>query len=117
MGEPLRGEIYFVRMPEEKKMRPAIIISPDIRNRLAFDVIIVPLTTTARALPTHVVLKAGEGGLPRQSVAKCEQITTVRKDSLLDRPLGKRLSRERMHQIERAILLAIGVVTIETASG
>lgn len=109
MGEPLRGEIYFVQMPGESKDRPAIIVSPDIRNQLAYDVIIVPLTTTARPLATHVTLGAGEGGLPRLSVAKCEQITTVRKDSLLRGPLGRRVKGTRMHQIELAILRAIGV--------
>jgi mRNA-degrading endonuclease toxin of MazEF toxin-antitoxin module len=109
MDEPRRGEIYLVQFPDEAKARPALIVSPDVRNRLANDVILVPLTTTTRPAPTHVFLEAGEGGLRYLSVAKCEQVTTVPKDLLQRGPLGGRVSLVRMYEIERAIMRAIGV--------
>jgi mRNA-degrading endonuclease toxin of MazEF toxin-antitoxin module len=52
---------------------------------------------------------AGEGGLAHPSVAKCERITTLRRDRLLPRALGGTLSAVRMTEIEKAILRAIGV--------
>jgi len=76
--------------------------SLDIRNRLANDVIVVPLSSVLREAPTHVRLRAREGGL-------CEQITTLRRDHLLPRALGGNLAPARMVEIEKAVLRAIGV--------
>jgi mRNA-degrading endonuclease toxin of MazEF toxin-antitoxin module len=108
---PRRGHVYWVRIPDEPggKRRPALVVSPDGRNRLASDVIVVPVSGVVRDAPTHVRLRLREGGLPRPSVAKCEQITTLRRDRLTPRPLGGAVSSARMLEIEKAILRAIGV--------
>ena len=108
---PRRGHLYWVRIPDEPggKRRPALVVSSDVRNRLASDVIVVPLSTVLREAPTHVRLRVGEGGLRQPSMVKCEQITTLRRDRLLTRALGGALSRTRMVEIEKAILRAIGV--------
>ena len=108
---PRRAHIYWVRVPDEPggKRRPALVVSPDVRNRLANDVIVVPLSSVLRDAPTHVRLRTREGGLQRPSVAKCEQITTLRRERLLPHPLGGGLSAARMIEVEKAILRAIGV--------
>jgi len=108
---PRRAHIYWVQVPDEPsgKRRPALVVSPDIRNRLANDVIVVPISSVLREAPTHVRLRSREGGLQRPSVVKCEQITTLRRDRLLARPLGGALSNARMVEVEKAVLRAIGV--------
>jgi mRNA-degrading endonuclease toxin of MazEF toxin-antitoxin module len=108
---PRRAHIYWVRVPDEPagKRRPALVVSPDIRNRLANDVIVVPLSSVLRPAPTHVYLRRREGGLRRPSVVKCEQITTLRRERLLPRALGSALTATRMIEVEKAILRAIGV--------
>jgi len=108
---PRRGCLYWVLIPDEPggKRRPALVVSPDVRNRLANDVIVVPVSTVLREAPTHVRLRAREGGLPRPSITKCEQITTIRRDRLLPRALGGAVSSARMVEVEKAILRAIGV--------
>lgn len=108
---PRRGHLYWVRIPDEPgaKRRPALVISPDSRNRFASDVLVVPISTTLREAPTHVRLRSREGGLLRPSMAKCEQITTLRRERLLPPPLGGGLLPTRMIEIEKAILRAIGV--------
>lgn len=108
---PRRGHLYWVKIPDEPggKRRPALVLSPDVRNRLASDVIVVPVSSVLREAPTHVRLRAREGGLSRASVVKCEQITTLRRDRLGERPLGGQLAANRMLEIEKAILRAIGV--------
>lgn len=110
-SHPRRGHLYWVRIPDELggKRRPALVVSPDSRNRLAADIIVVPVSSVLREAPTHVRLREREGGLPRRSVAKCEQITTLRRDRLMPRPLGGTLAAVRMVEIEKAILRAIGV--------
>lgn len=108
---PRRAHLYWVRIPDEPrgKRRPALVVSPDSRNRLASDVIVIPISTVLREAPTHIRLRAGEGGLDHPSIVKCEQITTLQRDRLLPRALGGALSAARMTEIEKAILRAIGV--------
>ena len=115
MAFPRRGEIYLVRLPghpTDAKNRPALVVSMDVRNRLANDVIVVPLSTTRRPAPTHVELPAGEGGLKEPSMAKCEQVTTLDKSFLLRGPFAGMISPPFMQEIENAIQRAIGIVVL-----
>jgi mRNA-degrading endonuclease toxin of MazEF toxin-antitoxin module len=81
----------------------------DVRNRLANDVIVVPISTTLRPAPTHVELSAGEGGLKQISMTKCEQVTTLDKSLLIRGPFAGTISSSLMREIEKAIQRAIGI--------
>lgn len=81
----------------------------DVRNRLADDVIVVPLTTSLRPAPTHVLLRHSEGGLYEDSMAKCEHITTLDKTLLLRGPFSDTVGASTMREIEKAIQRAIGI--------
>lgn len=110
---PKRGEIYLVNLPSKPKdikNRPALVVSLDIRNKLANDIIVVPLSTTLRPAPTHVLLQQDEGGLSTASMAKCEQVTTIDKSLLVRGPFADKISEEKMKEIEKAIMIAIGVI-------
>ena len=108
---PLRGCLYWVSIPGERtrKKRPALVVSVDARNRLASDVLVIPASTVRRDSPTHVRLKTGEGGVPKNCVLKCEQITTLPKDLLSEHAMGGELSRPLMEQVERGVLRSIGI--------
>jgi len=109
---PRRGQIYLVTLPGQPgdpKARPALVVSMDVRNRLANDVTVVPLSTTLRPAPTHVELPAGEGGLRETSMAKCEQVTTLDKSFLIRGPFAGAISPGRMQEVEKAIQRAIGI--------
>ncbi len=108
---PLRGCLYWVSVPAEpgKKRRPALVVSVNPRNRLADDVLVVPASTTLRVAPTHVRLRKGTGGLPSDSILKCEQVTTLPKRLLSATALGGPLSGRLLEDVERGILRAIGV--------
>jgi mRNA interferase MazF len=115
MRLPLRGEIWFVQLPvdpPEKGRRPVIIVSIDARNRhqRADTVLVVPLTTSVHLKsPTHVFLPAGETGLQADSGARAEDITVVRKQSLVE-PHGRlrRLSDRRVCELAGKVALAMG---------
>ena len=101
-----RGQIYWAWLD---KRRPALVVSIDARNDRANDVLVVPCSTNLRESPTHVRLLRGEGGLPRDSVLKCEQIGAAEKASLEPTPIGLPIRSGRMAEVERAILRAIGI--------
>lgn len=101
-----RGFIYVARLD---KLCPVLVISPNLRNELASDVIVVPCSTRLLHAPTHVRLGRSEGGMPQASVLKCEQITTVHQDDVRREPLGGPIPAKRLLEVERAILRAIGV--------
>jgi mRNA-degrading endonuclease toxin of MazEF toxin-antitoxin module len=101
-----RGYLYWISLD---KRRPALVLSPDVRNDKARDVIVIPASTVMREGPWHVRLKKGEGGLAAPSVLLCEKITTVPKDCLDATTLGGPLSPARIGEVERAVLRAIGV--------
>ncbi len=101
---PRRGEVYLVRLD---KNRPALVISADALNRHALDVCVVPLTTVGRRkFSLRVQVKPGEGGLRRDSWAKCDQVTALEKNVLLYPPLG-RLTDETLKTIEQGVKLAL----------
>ena len=100
--------MYWARLPGDKR-RPVLVLSPDERNRLASDVIVIPISSVLREGSWHVRLGRKECGLGQPSVAKCEQITTLGVEVIVDRPLGSPISHGPMAQVERAVLRAIGV--------
>jgi mRNA-degrading endonuclease toxin of MazEF toxin-antitoxin module len=112
---PLRGEIWFTQLqtdPPAKGRRPVVVVSLDARNRhdSADTVLVVPLTTSIhKDVPTHVLLAAGETGLPADSTARAEDITVVRKQSLIE-PTGRlrRLSNSRVCELAGKVLIATG---------
>ena len=112
---PLRGDIWFVQLhtdPPEKGRRPVVIVSHDARNRhdRADTVLVVPLSTSVhRDVPTHLYLPSGETGLQADSIARAEDITVVRKQSLTE-PRGRlrQLSDRRVCEIAAKVKLAMG---------
>lgn len=69
---------------EIKKTRPCLIVSPDEINNFLKTVIIVPLTSVPRKLPTRIPIKATTAsGLPNDSYAVLDQLKTVDKSRIL----------------------------------
>ena len=101
---PRRGEIYWLRLD---KSRPALIISNDALNRHAVDVCVVPITSVTHGqFSLRVSIQAGEGGLSKDSWAKCDQVTTVEKRVVAYPPLG-RISARSLQAVEHGIRLAL----------
>ena len=103
---PKRGEIYLVTLDptvgaEISKTRPALVISNDINNQFSETVTVIPITSYVEKIyPFEVFLAAGEGGLSKNSKAKCNQIRTIDKQRLI-KPLGK-INQEKIEAVEEA---------------
>lgn len=90
-----RGDGFWAKLSprsgsEQQGQRPVIILSHDAFNETPSwrSVIVIPCSTSAaqrRRGPTAVLLPAGTGGLPEDSVALCHQITTLDRSKLVRR--------------------------------
>lgn len=111
---PKNGEVWFVNLPNQPddphQPRTAIIVSTDGRNHGATDVMVVPTSSKMiNAHPDlHIVLPKGEGGLPKASIARCEQLTTLSKKFLIQGPLGQPIHLSYRWKIIRAVRRALG---------
>ena len=109
---PRRGEIryaYTLGQPDDHHQpRPVLIVSEDVRNRLTDDIIVVPAFSSGRLGPTRVAVPAGLGGMPRDSVLFCEEVTTIDRDFLRDGPLGPPLPDSLLLLVVEALLRAVG---------
>jgi mRNA interferase MazF len=80
---PLRGEIWMIdldptRGHEQAGKRPALVVSDDVFNSGPAGLIIVlPLTSQAKGIRTHVAVQPPEGGLRKPSYIKCEDVRSV----------------------------------------
>jgi mRNA-degrading endonuclease toxin of MazEF toxin-antitoxin module len=89
-----------------------VIVSLDARNRheRADTVLVVPLTTSVhKESPTHIFLPAGETGLQWDSAARGEDITVVRKRSLIEPQIRLRqLADKRVCELASKVNIAMG---------
>lgn len=116
---PARGEIWSMRIPwqpdDPHQPRPALIVSADVRNRLADDVMVVPIFSQGGDGPTHVRIERGVGGLKRDGVLFCEELTTLDRDFLSRGPWGPAVPRRLVAAVIRAARRALGEAVAEPA--
>jgi mRNA interferase MazF len=93
---------------EQDGMRPALVLSADKFNQGPAElVIVVPMTTTKRAIPAHVLVPAGEAGLRADSYIKCEDLRSISKDRL-ERYMGD-VTYPRIESVERIVRVLLGL--------
>ncbi len=113
---PRQGEIWSVFTPgqpeDPHQPRPALVVSENVRNRMTDDLIVVPLFSEGTLGPTRVAIPAGVSGIKRDSVAFCEEITTIQREFLARGPLGQ-LSRELVSRVVLGVRRALGDVVPE----
>ncbi|CAN5887415.1 type II toxin-antitoxin system PemK/MazF family toxin [soil metagenome] len=89
--KPRRGEVWLVDFGEpvgreQAGTRPAVVVSTDALNEGPAGVlVIIPLTSSRRDLPSHVEIEAGASGLDHTSYAKCEDVKSVSERRLVRR--------------------------------
>lgn len=111
---PRRGEVYWLDFApatgqEITRIHPCVIIQNDVGNQHSGLTIVAAVTSNLRvaSLPVGVLVKAGEGGLKRDSAVHCGHIYTVDKARLAQ--YAGRLSAERMAAVDAAIAGSLGL--------
>jgi mRNA interferase MazF len=86
---PARGEVWLAdlnptRGHEQAGRRPVLVVSDDLFNRGAAGLVIVlPMTSTLRAIPSHVLVAPPEGGVKNKTSILCEAIRSISTDRLV----------------------------------
>ncbi len=110
---PRRGDVFMARLgpqegSEQAGSRPVIVVSRDSINLNSPVVVIVPVTDRRhkqRIYPSQAVLKQGDGGLTKESVALGEQVRAISSSRLI-RQMGH-LSRDTLSRINEALKIAL----------
>ena len=69
---------------EVKKTRPCVVLSPDVMNNVLKTIIVAPITSTERKIPTRVLIQSTEtSGLDNDNYAMLDQIKTIDKSRVI----------------------------------
>ncbi|WP_299166807.1 type II toxin-antitoxin system PemK/MazF family toxin [uncultured Arthrobacter sp.] len=102
-----RGEIHDVDLGqpvghEPAFRRPAVVVSVDIVNNGPGElVVVVPVTSRAFGLRSHVELDPGRSGLEHTSYARCDQLRVVSTTRLSSR--RGMVDPDRLRSIDQAL--------------
>ncbi len=102
-----RGEIWWAELPAPVGRRPVVLLSRNEAYAVRALVIVAPITSRIRRIPTEVALGRADG-LPRRFVANLDTVTTIPKRALTKRLTA--LAPEKLAAVERALCFAVGLV-------
>ena len=109
-----RGEIYYATLDptigsEIAKLRPVLIVSNDINNRVATTITILPITSNVtKVYPFEVALSPADSGLSKASKIQAQQIRTIAKQRIRGNVIGS-LSLSLMQLVDTAIKLHLSL--------
>jgi len=91
-NSPLQGDIWLFN-PDPvkgneigKKVRPALIVSNNLMNKGPSGlVIVVPITSKDKRIPSHIRIEPPQGGVKIPSFVVCEQVRSISKERLIKR--------------------------------
>lgn len=113
MQKVYRGDIYFVRMPQQKTRvnscqhgyRPVVVVTSRTGCKTSDIVMVCPITTKIKHMSCNVEIGWSLDGRPNQVL--CNQIVTLPKAEL--GPLRGHITREEQKQIDIAMLISLGI--------
>ncbi len=101
-----RGEIWWADLEPPAGRRPVLLLSRDEAYTVRSLVVVAPVTTRIRGIPSEVPL-GPENGLAKPCVADLDVITTISRASLTDRVTN--LNSKKLKEVEDAIHFSLGM--------
>ena len=80
--QPERGDVWFADVPGDKRRPVVVLTRSSILPRLT-TILVAPVTTRVREIPTEVPLGSSHG-LPRRCVANFDNILPLPKEKLVE---------------------------------
>lgn len=115
---PIIGDVYLMKFDgtgnEQRGLRPDVVFQNNVGNAHSPNIIALPLTSIIKkaSQPTHVIVRAADSGLLKDSMVLCENPEKISKTKLV-KYLGH-LSDDYMRQIATANLIATAAVSFLT---
>jgi len=104
-GRVNRGEVWMVQFKAPDKRRPVLVLTRQEVISMLSTVMVAPITSTVRGLPSEVPVGIEEG-LKKVSAVNLDHVQTV-DQARLPQFVGS-LSREQMVKVCRALAIATG---------
>lgn len=110
---PFRGQVWLVTLDptkghEQAGTRPCLVVSVNKFNQSRAElVVVVPITTRDKRIPSHVKVPMGEAGLSEDSFIKSEEVRCISRDRLI-RSLGS-ATAETLAAVEERIRIILGL--------
>ena len=101
-----RGEIWWAELEPPGRKRPVVLLSRGEAYSVRSLIIVAPVTTRIRRIPSEVPLGTDDG-MPQDCVANLDTITTIPKDCLQSQITT--LSDKKLREVEAAIRFALGI--------
>lgn len=101
---PRRGEVWWADVPGDK-VRPVLVLTRERFIDRLNAVLVAPVTTRVRGIPTEVELSESDG-LPRHCAANFDNVFTLRRERLQSHIT--QLPAERLDEVCRAYRFAVG---------
>ncbi len=101
-----RGEIWWAELDPPAGRRPVILLSRNEAYSVRSLVIVAPVTTRIRHIPSEVILRTDDG-MPKDCVVNLDTITTIPKDCLRSRLVT--LNAKKLKEVEAAIHFTLGL--------
>lgn len=102
-----RGEVWWADLDAPWGRRPVLLVARDEAYQVLTWVMVAPLTTRIRAIPTAVALDPADDGVPERCTVSLDNIQAIR-TGWLDTVIV-RLRPERMEAVDRAMRFALGL--------
>lgn len=101
-----RGDIWTYEFQHPDKRRPVLVLSRSAAIAVLHTVIVAPITSTIRGLPSEVVMVGTADGIKHDSAVNLDHIQAVERARLS--PYLGRVAGEKMRAVCRAIAAATG---------
>lgn len=100
-----RGELWMYEFGRPDKRRPVLVLSRPEAIAVLHTVMVAPVTSSRRGIPSEVPIGAGEG-LKHESAVNLDHVQTVER-ARLSRYVGQ-LSADKLRAVCRALAVACG---------
>ncbi len=101
-----RGEVWWARLQRPSGPRPVVLVAREEAYRCREIVIVVPISTRIRNLPTEVRL-GPEDGMPRECAANADVVQSISKNRI-DRRITT-LAPAKAKELDDALRFSLGL--------
>jgi mRNA interferase MazF len=102
-----RGEVWWAELPVPARRRPVLLLSRNEADAVRERVLVAPLSSRIRRIPTEAVLQRSDG-VPRRRAIDLDTPTAIPKRLVAQRLTT--LAPEKLVSAERALRFALGLL-------